>query len=219
MRELFLTQDIAARHPDLVQQASDSDVQITIVTDRVAATLSETVHPQGATAIVDLPTTDLDAVLTKGLQLAVLLDGVADPGNAGTVIRTAAAAGAGAVVFCGSAVDPYGAKCVRASAGAVLHVPIAVGADVNAVVQRLRDIDVQVMAAALSGSDLFGLGEALRHPTAWLFGGEAHGLDPEHAAIADRLVHIPMTSRVESLNLAAAAAVCLYASAGALGTS
>jgi RNA methyltransferase, TrmH family len=210
--DVFVTDDTARRHPDLVQQAGDAGVRLTVVTDRVAATLSETVHPQGATAIVELPASDIHTALAPGLRLAVLLVGVADPGNAGTVIRTAAAVGADAVVFCGSTVDPYGPKCVRASAGAVLHVPIVVGADLGSAVRRLHDAGVQIFAAALAGEDLFSMGEELSRPTAWLFGGEAHGLDPEHAAMADRLVHVPMTSRVESLNLAAAAAVCLYAS-------
>lgn len=219
VREVFITNDVAHAHPNIVRQADDASARVTIVDERVARSLGETVHPQGAVAVVDLPTTDVDAVLAVGLRLAVILDGIADPGNAGTVIRSAAAAGAEAVVFCSNSVDPYGAKCVRASAGAVLHVPIVVGADVNDCVQRLRDAGVQVFAAALDGDDVFALDDALRRPTAWLLGGEAHGLDPAHATMADRRVRIPMTTRVESLNLAAAASVCLYASAQALGTS
>jgi TrmH family RNA methyltransferase len=216
---LFVTHDVALRHAELVRQADEAGARISVITDRVAETLGETVHPQGALAIVDLPANGVDAVLASGLRLVVLLDGIADPGNAGTIIRTSAAVGADAVVFCGNTVDPFGAKCVRASAGAVLQVPIVVGADIAAAVQRLREIGVQVFAAALDGADLFALVEELRQPTAWLFGGEAHGLDSRHASAADRIVRIPMSDRVESLNLAAAAAVCLYASAHAVGTT
>lgn len=219
VRELFVTDGVAMRHPELVQQADAAGARITEVSDRVAQALGETVHPQGAVAVVDLPASDIDTVLMPGLRLAVLLDGIADPGNAGTVIRTAAAAGAEAVVFCGHTVDPYGAKCVRASAGAILRVPVVVGADAKDSGQRLRDAGVQVLAAALDGDDLFALGDTLALPTAWLFGGEAHGLDPDHAALGDRRVRIPMTTQVESLNLAAAASVCLYASARALGST
>ena len=199
-----------------MQQADESGIRITVITERVAESLTDTVHPQGALAVVDIPDSSLDAVFASRLRLVVLLDRIADPGNAGTVIRTAAAAGADAVIFCGNSVDPFGAKCVRASAGAVLHVPIAVGADVGVAVQGLRDSGTQVFAAALEGADLFALGAQLQRPTAWLFGGEAHGLDPELIATADQTVRIPMSARVESLNLAAAAAVCLYASARAL---
>lgn len=219
MRELFVTDDVLQRHPELARQADDVGARITVITDRVASALGETVHPQGAFAIVDLPTNEVDAVLVGGLQLVVLLDGIADPGNAGTVIRTAAAVGADAVVFCGDTVDPYGAKCVRASAGTVLHMPIATGADATFAVQRLHEIGVQIFAAALDGSDLFTLADDLGRPTAWLFGGEARGLDAQRMAAADRTVRIPMSTGVESLNLAAAAAVCLYASAQALGTT
>ena len=219
VRELFVTDEVAHRHPELVRRAGEAGARITVVTERVAETLGETVHPQGALAIVDLPANDVDSVLVSGLRLVVLLDGIADPGNAGTVIRTAAAVDADAVIFCGSTVDPFGAKCVRASAGAVLQLPIVTGADVAIAVQRLRDVGAHVFAAALDGADLFALGDELRQPTAWLFGGEAHGLDTRHAAAADRIVRIPMSTRVESLNLAAAAAVCLYASAQALGTA
>lgn len=219
VRELFVTDEVARRHPELVHHADAAGARLTVVTERVAAALGETVHPQGALAIVDIPSSDIDAVLVRGVRLVVLLEGIADPGNAGTVIRTAAAAGADAVVFCGNTVDPYGAKCVRASSGAVLHVPVIVGIDVTTAVQRVHDCGARVLAAALDGADVFELGHELRQPTAWLFGGEAHGLDEHHAATADRIVRIPMSPRVESLNLAAAAAICLYASAQALGTA
>ena len=217
VRDLFVTADVAAAHDSVVRAASTAGVAVTVVTDRVAGALSETVHPQGATAVVDIPTTTLDDVISSSTRLVVVLHGVSDPGNAGTVIRTAAAAGADAVVFTHGSVDPYGAKCVRASAGAVLHVPLVVEADVAAATARLREAGLTVTAAALDGDDLYAGEDHLRRPTAWLFGGEAHGLDPAAAAAADRVVRIPMTDRVESLNLAAAAALCIYATAHAQG--
>lgn len=186
---------------------------ITIVTDRIAKSLSETQHPQGCLAIVDIPPTGLTDVLASRPQLVVLLADAADPGNAGTVIRTAAAAGADAVVFTRGAVDPYSSKCVRASAGTVLHVPVVVGVELPEAVAQLRASGLQVLATALDGDDLFGLEDVVRRPSAWLFGGEARGLDPATLALADQRVRIPMADDVESLNLAAAVAVCLYASA------
>lgn len=218
VHELFVTDEVAHRHPDLVASAGERGARVMTVTDRVAKALSQTTHPQGVTAVVQLPGTDLESVVTSG-NLFVLLDAVADPGNAGTIIRTAAAAGADGVVFGQRSVDPYGAKCVRASAGAVLHVPIVTDADMGEVMRRLRSAGTQVLATALDGDDLFTLDEQLRRPTAWLFGGEAHGLDPAVLDQADRTVRIPMTGAVESLNLAGAAAICLYASARALGHS
>jgi RNA methyltransferase, TrmH family len=219
MRELFVTDKLAARHPDLVQAARDHGASVVSVTERVGKALSETEHPQGVIAVVQIPGTDLAKLLTDGpRQLVVLLDRIADPGNAGTVIRTAAATGADAVVFGRGSVDPYGAKCVRASAGTVLHVPVVVDADIVEAIEQLRGLGTQVLATALDGADLFTLDERLRRPTAWLFGGEARGLAANALDAADGKVRIPMTSGAESLNLAGAAAVCLYASARALAT-
>ena len=218
VRELFVTAELMSAHPDLMARATERDVPVFVVNDRAAHALSDTVHPQGIAAVVDIPDIGLDNALPIDTRLVVLLDGVADPGNAGTVIRTAAAAGADAVVFCRGSVDPYGAKCVRATAGALLHVPIVVDADREDAITRLRERGTQILATALDGTGLLELGDSLRHPTTWLFGGEAHGLSRDALAMADRTVRIPMTSRVESLNLAAAAAVCLYASAQWLGT-
>ena len=218
VRALFLTHDAADRHPDLVQVAHRDGVEVTFVSDRVAKALSETPHPQGAVAVVDLPTTGMAQLLAGPSRLVVVLAGVADPGNAGTVIRTAAAAGADGVVFGPQSVDPYGAKCVRASAGTLLHVPVVTGARLQDVVDSARAGGMQVLATAMDGTDLYSLDEELRRPTVWLFGSEAAGLGVTMTAAADRTVRIPMTASVESLNLAAAAAVCLYASARALTT-
>ncbi len=165
---------------------------------------------------VDVP---LDEALAAGVRLALLLAGIADPGNAGTVLRTADAAGAGLVAFPDGTVDPYNGKCVRSSAGSLFHVPIVRGGEPVAVVRRLRAAGLRVYAATVDGdTELDALSDtgALGLRTTWLFGAEAHGLAPEVAAAADARVRIPIYGRAESLNLAAAAAVCLYASARAL---
>jgi RNA methyltransferase, TrmH family len=149
----------------------------------------------------------------------VLLASVRDPGNAGTVLRTADAAGAGGVIFSDASVDPYNSKCVRASAGSLFHLPIVAGPAVTAAVTALREAGLQVLAAdggasrQLDDPELDGL---LRRPAAWLFGNEAWGLPHDLLALADQAVAVPIYGRAESLNLAAAAAVCLYRSAGAL---
>jgi TrmH family RNA methyltransferase len=147
-----------------------------------------------------------------------VLEAVNDPGNAGTVLRTADAAGADAVVLTAGSVDPHNPKCVRATAGSLWHVPVVSGVDVGAAVRRLRSDGVQILATSGAGSvDLDDLidGGKLSAPTAWLFGPEAAGLSDDALATADHLVRIPMQGRAESLNLSAAAAVCLFASARA----
>ncbi|NJP34867.1 TrmH family RNA methyltransferase [Micromonospora thermarum] len=216
--ELFGTPAALDRYADLAARAAADDVPVSEVTDEALAALTETVAPQGLVAVcrhLDVP---LDAALARGPRLVAVLAGIRDPGNAGTVLRTADAAGAQAVVFAGEAVDPYNGKAVRASAGSLFHVDVVRAADPLAVVAALRAAGLAALAATGYGADdLDDLADAgrLAAPTAWLFGSEAHGLPDELTAAADARVRVPLHGRAESLNLAAAAAVCLYASARA----
>jgi TrmH family RNA methyltransferase len=211
--DLFGTEPALARHADLVALAP----AVSPVTDEALAGLTETVHPQGLVAVCE----QIDVPVRSALahRLVAVVAGIRDPGNAGTVLRTADAAGAGAVIFAGDAVDPYNGKCVRASAGSLFHVDVIRERDAAVVVDTLRDAGLQVLAASGHGDDdldhLLDSG-ALNRPTAWLFGSEAHGLDRGLLGAADRRVRVPIYGAAESLNLAAAAAVCLYASARAL---
>ncbi len=217
--ELFVTGAAWSRYRDLVDEAAGAGAGVHAVSGEVMADLAQTVTPQGLLAVcryVDVPLQQLTAA---GTALAVLLANVRDPGNAGTVLRTADAAGAGGVIFSDASVDPYNSKCVRASAGSLFHLPIVVGPTVAQAVAALRGAGLQVLAAdGRAGRQLDELepGGSLRRPTAWLFGNEAWGLPPDLLALADQAVAVPIYGRAESLNLAAAAAVCLYASARAL---
>ncbi|MGH3821796.1 MAG: TrmH family RNA methyltransferase [Pseudonocardiaceae bacterium] len=212
--ELFVTERAASRHPELIEAAGS---RVSLITERAAAGLSETATPQGIVAVCPVLTRPAAEAL-RGTRLVVVLAGVSDPGNAGTVIRVADAAGAGAVLFAGDTVDPHNGKCVRASTGSVFHLAVGVEPDPHRAVEVCRQAGLQVFAADPStGCDLDDMIDAgsLAAPSAWLFGNEAHGLDRELIAAADRAVAVPLHGRAESLNLAAAAAVCLYASARA----
>ena len=178
------------------------------------AGLCDTVTPQGVAVVARSVTTPLRRAL-DGAGLVAVLVGVADPGNAGTVLRTADAAGADAVVLAGESVDPHNPKCVRATMGSLFHVPLARERDTRAVLAALRDAGLTAVAADGHGETVLGPGTdaLLAGPTAWVFGNEAHGVPPEVATACDRRVRVPIHGRAESLNLAAAAAVCLYASA------
>jgi len=214
--ELFVTETAAVRDVDVLRTAAASDVPVVVVSDRVAASLSETVTPQGIVAVVRPASLDPDSVLA-GARLVVVLDRANDPGNAGTAIRTADAAGADAVILTAGSVDPHNGKCVRASAGSVFAVPVLTGMDATAALD-LAGRDRTTIATTLDADDdLDALIDAgiLAEPTAWVFGSEAHGLDPAVAAAANRRVRIPMYGGAESLNLATSVAVCLYASARA----
>ncbi|MGB9282233.1 MAG: RNA methyltransferase [Pseudonocardiaceae bacterium] len=212
--ELFITERAAGRHAELFEA---SGARVSLITERAAAGLSETATPQGIVAVcATLGRPAADAL--RGTRLVAVLAGVADPGNAGTVIRVSDAAGAGAVVFTGDAVDPHNGKCVRASTGSLFHLAVGVEPDPQRTIAACRETGLQVLAAdAGTGRDLDDVVDSgvLAAPTAWLFGNEAHGLDRELLAAADHAVAVPLHGRAESLNLAAAAAVCLYASARA----
>ncbi len=236
--ELFVTAAAQARYADLVGQAADRGAAVHAVSGEVMAELAQTITPQGLLAVcrfVDVPLEGLiqgsrsasDAAggyrgvappRAAAARLVVLLANVRDPGNAGTVLRTADAAGADGVIFSDASVDPYNSKCVRASAGSVFHLPVVVGSPLRQATAALREAGLQILAADGSADTDLARLEAdgtLSRPTAWLFGNEAWGLPADLLALADQAVAVPIYGRAESLNLAAAAAVCLYASARA----
>jgi len=190
----------------------DGDVIWHTVDDAVVADIADAVTPQGILARCRSVLQPLDALPTKARLVAVGVD-VRDPGNAGSIIRAADATGADAVVFTGDSVDPLNPKAVRATVGSLFHLPVIVDRDLTAVVAALRQRGVRVLAAD-GGGETSLVDADLAQPTAWLFGNEAHGLGPS-ADEADLRIAIPIYGRAESLNLATAAAVCLYASASA----
>jgi TrmH family RNA methyltransferase len=217
VREVFATEAAAEAHHDLLAAAS---VPVSIVTDKAAAGLSETVTPQGLVAVCALRDVPADRLTAAPPRLAVALAELADPGNAGTVLRTADACGAGAVVFGAGSADPFGGKAVRASAGSLFHVDVVRGADLTLLLPALGDAGVTVLAADGGGEvalDEIAASGRLAGPVLWLFGNEARGVPADLAALADARVRIPMRGRAESLNLAAAAAICLYSTQLAQG--
>jgi TrmH family RNA methyltransferase len=216
--EVFLQLGVGHHVQALASAAGARGARVTVVTEQVLATLADTVTPQGIVAVCRHLHVDLATALDRQPRLAVVLAGIADPGNAGTVLRTADAAGADVVVFPEGSVDPYNGKCVRASAGSLFHVPVVRGGSAAGAVAALREAGLTVLAADARGvADLDELLDDghLAGRTAWVFGSEAHGLPPDLAEAAHARVRVPIHGRAESLNLAAAAAVCLYASARA----
>jgi TrmH family RNA methyltransferase len=216
---LFFTAPAQARHADLVARAEDAGVEVQLVSGEVMSELAQTVTPQGLLAVCDFVDVPLDRVTAARPALVAVLANVRDPGNAGTVLRAADAAGAEAVIFADASVDVYNGKCVRASAGSLFHLPVVAGVRLPATVAALKGADLRVLAADGQGSSTLDdpvTRAALSSPTAWLFGNEAWGLPDDLLALADDSVAVPIYGRAESLNLATAAAVCLYASAQAL---
>ena len=218
MSGLFVTAPAQAKHADLVDAAQDAGVEVQLVSGEVMGELAQTITPQGLLAVCDFVDVPLDRLDTAVMRLVAVLANVRDPGNAGTVLRTADAAGADAVIFADASVDLYNGKCVRASAGSLFHLPVVAGGRLPETIAALRRAGLRVLAAdGRAGATLDdpATREALSAPTAWLFGNEAWGLPDDLLALADASVAVPIYGRAESLNLASAAAVCLYASASA----
>ena len=207
VEEVFATEAAMAQYAELLGDLA----VVTLVEPRAIELLSDSVSPAGLVGVCRF----LDVALTEltAPRLVAICADVRDPGNAGTVIRCADAAGADAVVLAGDAVDLYNPKTIRASVGSAFHLPVAIERDPLRAVAWARSAGLEVLAADMDGEDLFGT--ELGGPTAWLFGNEAWGLPAELRAAADRVVSIPIYGGAESLNLSTAAAVCLYASARA----
>ena len=207
--EVFATAAAVQRHSDLL-----TGLPVRLITEAAAKALSDTVTPSGLVAVCRTPHTELAAVLADAPALIAVAVEMSEPGNAGTLIRIAHAMGAAAVVFTGRSVDPYNGKCLRSSAGSIVALPVIAEPDTAGVLAALRAAAVQMLATTVDGEiTLVEAEPLLSRPTAWLFGPESHGLPAEVAAAADHRIRIPMPGDAESLNVAAAAAICLYQSA------
>lgn len=223
--DVYLSEPAAERYAELEASARDAGVRVHTGTPEVLDAMSA--DAQGVLAVAEVRPVGLDEVLARAPRLVAVLAHVRDPGNAGAVIRAADAAGAGAVVLTDESVDVHNPKVVRSTAGSLFHLPVATGASLAEVVAALRTAGTTVLAADGTGEhdldDLLdhagatspGSGPDLSAPTAWVFGNEAWGLSEEDRALADAVVRVPIHGRAESLNLATAATVCLYASARA----
>ncbi|RNL55006.1 RNA methyltransferase [Arthrobacter oryzae] len=232
--EVYASEACLDRHPELEKLAEGTNAFL--ATDEVLAAIGDTVTPQGIVAVCGFLDVGLDEILDAGPRLVAVLCQVRDPGNAGTVLRAADAAGADAVILTGSSVDIYNPKSVRSTAGSLFHLPIVLGVDVAEIAARCKERGIGILAAdgygelkldalqdqsagrRLSGS-VDASDYALESSTAWLFGNEAQGLSEDELAVADHRVAVPVYGQAESLNLGTAATVCLYASARAQQTS
>lgn len=208
MQEAFAEPGAA---PEVLAAARAAGVRVHAVQPGVLAKAVDTTTPQPVAAIAARPEVELDvavAAAAAGPLVLVLVD-VSDPGNAGTLLRAAEASGAAAVLFCGESVDPCNPKCVRASAGALFHVPVSVGGDAVAVLERLGEAGVQRAATVVRDGRPYHQLD-LTGPVAVVLGSEAHGLPGSLEALVDLRCTIPMAGRSESLNVAMAGSVLCF---------
>lgn len=187
-----------------------------LVSPKAISVLTETEQPQGVVAVCAMPKRGLDDIVASKPTLVAVCVEINDPGNLGTIIRTADAAGADAVLVTSGSADIYNGKVIRASAGSIFHLPVVQHIDADAALTELTSIGLTSFGLSGAGStSLFELGdELLRQPTAWWLGSEAHGLP---LAMLTRMqpVSIPMQGSAESLNVATAGGIALFASARA----
>lgn len=222
MLDLLVAVEAIERHASLIGAAARRGVAVSSVASQQLAALTDTVTPQGVVAICRMVDVTLHTALAAAPDLVVLCDAVRDPGNLGTIIRCADAFGAAAVLVSAESADLYNPKAVRATTGSLFHLPVARDVDVAAAIAAARAAGCQVLGADVDGDvelDDLAAGNELARPTLWVLGNEAWGLPEQHRALVDRLVAIPIWGHAESLNLAAAAAVVLWASASSQRTS
>jgi len=201
---------VAGTHDATVERARERGITVQLLEVGVLERVVDTVTPQPVLSVARFLDVALGAVMTATL-VVVCID-IRDPGNLGTVLRSAEAAGAGAVVCCDGSVDIYNPKVVRASAGSLFHVPVVAGGEPVEVLERLGAAKLQRLGTAAEGGE--SLDEIdLRSPVAFVLGNEAHGLPERVDACIDRRVTIPMAGRTESLNVGMAAAVLCFEAA------
>lgn len=178
------------------------------VSQAVLEKCTDTQTPQGVLAIVARPQLGMDELLAGEHDLVVVLDGVQDPGNLGTIIRSADSVGAKAVVLGRGTVDLYNPKTIRSTMGSMYHLPI-VEADLGLLLPRARERGVRLVTTSLQAQSSC-YDTDLRQPTWLILGNEGRGVSPEVAALSDVQVIIPMQGKAESLNVAMAATVLLF---------
>jgi TrmH family RNA methyltransferase len=216
--ELFVDQDWVERREKVLADSRSAGVATHVVDAPAFAGLVSAQTPQGVVAVCRwAPATLADVAAVAGPGQVVLAHEMSDPGNAGALIRVADAAGAVGVGLSARSVDPTNPKCVRATAGSLFHLPVVEAGETLEAVDALNRAGYTTLAADVTPDsvDLFtaerdGL---LAGRIAWVLGNEAHGLPAEVLTAVDHVVRIPILGRAESLNLATAAGVCLYAKA------
>jgi TrmH family RNA methyltransferase len=207
------TRAAGTRQAAVLDAARKSGLSIREVSHEVLVAMSDVLAPQGVIAVCRPVDVHLDSVLDARPRFVVILTNVRDPGNAGTVIRGADAAGADAVLVSDSSVDIYNPKVVRSTVGSLFHLPIVTGVPIVVLLDRVRAAGLALLAADGTGDILLGDIDLTR-PHAWVMGNEAWGLEPHVRAACDAVVRVPIYGKAESLNLAMAATLCVYQSAG-----
>ena len=210
VRLVIVGPDATPEAAALADRASSFCDVVTASGEQMAG-ITDTVNGQGVVAVCGRPALSLTDVVSP--RLVLLLDEVRDPGNVGTLIRSADAFGASVVVATTGTAEVWSPKAVRASVGSVFHVPVVAGVGFDEAIAWARSSGLWLLGTAAAGRRLDEIGDALSRPTLWVLGNEAHGMSSDHLGVLDATVAVPMWGKAESLNVQAAAAICLYTTA------
>lgn len=215
IKEIYVSESFAARGQELqyekaARTAGGAGISFEVVSDGLFRTLCDTKTPQGALAVLKQPVYEKEALLGKGDPFLLVLEDLQDPGNVGTMIRTAEGAGAGGVILSAGCADIFAPKTVRSTMGSLFRVPFIITDDIVQTVRELKDAGIKTYAA-MPGADVLYNEADYRGGCALMIGNEGSGLSEALAAQADVRIRIPMEGKLESLNAAAAAAILMYA--------
>ncbi len=215
IEEIYVSESFLSKNDKkLSGLCKHSGVCYEVIADSVFGKMSDTQTPQGVICVMKMPVYSIE-LLMSGVEktpLFMLLEDLQDPGNLGTILRTAEGAGVSGVIMTKGTVDIYNPKVIRATMGSIYRVPFIETDDLDAVIDTLKKSKVTLYAAHLDGSVDYAQCDYSK-PTAFMIGNEARGLKAETAMKADCRVKIPMSGQVESLNAAVASAILMYESA------
>lgn len=213
IREVFFTERFGSQKKGraILSGIEEKGANIFAVADHVLNKITDSETPQGIAAVVSHEISSLDILPVRENPLFAVGDGIQEPGNLGTIIRTADAAGIGAVILLEGTCDVFIPKAIRATAGSIFHVPIA-RAKAETFVKWLRDTEIK-LAATSADADESVFNAELGGPVAFVFGNEARGVSETIRKSADLFLKVPIYGNAESLNVATSAAVCLYEAA------
>lgn len=205
---IFYTAIEDDRTRSVLEEAAAQQLKLYCVSDAVMKKIADTDTPQGIIAVCKMQNVTLDKLLSKG-EMLLVLDRVGDPGNLGTMLRTADAAGIGGVVLLKGCVDIYAPKTVRSSMGSLFHVPVVSGIGEDNFIAEAKDAGYELLVTSLEGADNLYKAD-LCGRIAFVMGNEAGGVSANLLERADKRVFIPMAGRAESLNVAMAAGVVMF---------
>lgn len=205
VEKVYVAEHFLQSHPEIMEDFPDCE----IIDDRLFASVSDTLTPQGVLCLIRQARYGLVQILDRPAPLVLLLEDLQDPGNVGTIFRTAEGAGVDGIILTKNCVDIYNPKTIRSTMGSIFRMPFFYGDNIQEILKALGERGIHTVAAHLDG-DTFYDEENYDKGTAFFIGNEGSGLSRELSGSADRLVKIPMCGQVESLNAAMAAGILMY---------